>query len=112
MCQLFAGQPPGNYQCQTRSLRLNGQCTSIRLEGMFWRTLDQIAESEDLSTPQFISRLHSEMIDIHGEARNFTSLLRCTCLVYAERRSTKTACVANVWRSEDADSPPVVSRGF
>lgn len=85
MCQLFAGQPRENYRSQTRSLRLNGQSTSIRLEGMFWRILDQIAESEDLSTPRFISKLHSEVMSLYGEASNFSSLLRCTCLVHAER---------------------------
>ena len=86
MCQLFAGQPRENYHSHTRSIRLNGQCTSIRLEAMFWQTLDRIAHAENLSTPQFISKLHSEVMDIHGEASNFTSLLRCTCLVYAERQ--------------------------
>ena len=90
MCQLFAGQPRQNYCSQTRSLRLNGQSTSIRLEEMFWNTLDGIAASENLSTPQFISRLHSEVMSLHGEASNFTSLLRCTCLVHAERQHTRS----------------------
>lgn len=85
MCQLFAGQARSNYESQTRSLRLNGQSTSIRLENTFWRTLDEIADSEKLSTPQFISKLHSEVMSLHGEANNFSSLLRCTCLVHAER---------------------------
>ncbi|OED44572.1 aryl-sulfate sulfotransferase [Chromatiales bacterium (ex Bugula neritina AB1)] len=84
MCQLFAGQPRDNYESQTRSLRLNGQSTSIRLENTFWRILDKIAETEQLSTPQFISKLHSEVMTLHGEASNFSSLLRCTCLVHAE----------------------------
>jgi len=28
----------------------------------------------------FLSTLHSEVIEIHGEAKNFTSLLRCACV--------------------------------
>ncbi len=112
MCQLFAGQPRENYQCQTRSIRLNGQSTSIRLEAMFWRTLDQIAASEKLSTPQFISKLHSEVMTIHGEAKNFTSLLRCTCLVHAEQRFSDTVVVSKAWQSDDSIHPKVMSGGY
>lgn len=85
MCQMFAGQDPSTYEYETRSLRLNGQSTSIRLETAFWHELVRIAESEGLSTPQFISKLHSEVLELHGEARNFTSLLRCACLVNLNR---------------------------
>lgn len=103
MCQLFAGQPRENYRSQTRSLRLNGQSTSIRLEGMFWRILDQIAATENLSTPRFISKLHSEVMGLYGEASNFSSLLRCTCLVHAERQqqSDPALLATSNWRTED-----------
>ena len=84
MCQIFAGQDPASYECETRSLRLNGQSTSIRLEKAFWNALDEIAQAEGLSVPQFISKLHSEVLELHGEARNFTSLLRCACLVHLD----------------------------
>lgn len=82
MCQIFAGQDPRRYESVTRHLRLNGQSTSIRLERSFWRILDQIAEGEGLSTPAFISKLHSEVLERHGEAPNFTSLLRCACTIH------------------------------
>ncbi len=85
MCQMFAGQDPATYEYETRSLRLNGQSTSIRLERAFWNVLTDIAEAEGLSTPRFFSRLHSEVLELHGEARNFTSLLRCACLVHLDR---------------------------
>lgn len=88
MCQMFAGQAQSNYEFQTRSLRLNGQCTSVRLEKKFWDILDEIAMGEDTSTPLFISTLHSEVVSLHGEAKNFASLLRCTCLVYIEKQMT------------------------
>ncbi|MEO1456753.1 MAG: ribbon-helix-helix domain-containing protein, partial [Pseudomonadota bacterium] len=73
MCQIFAGQDPSDYETETRSMRLNGHCTSIRLEALFWRVLDEIAAAEALTTPQFVSRLHAEVLEMHGEARNFTS---------------------------------------
>ncbi len=85
MCQMFAGQDPATYEYETRSLRLNGQSTSIRLERAFWNVLTDIAEAEELSTPLFLSKLHSEVLELHGEARNFTSLLRCACLVHLGR---------------------------
>lgn len=90
MCQIFAGQDPHRYASTTRRLRLNGQSTSIRLENLFWSIIDEIAVGEGVSTPSFISTLHSEVLERRGEPGNFTSLLRCTCLVYIETRSAGT----------------------
>ncbi len=66
----------------TRRLRQNGQCPSIRLERAFWRILDRIAWREGISTPAFISKLHSEDLELHGETPNFTSLRRCACTIH------------------------------
>ena len=85
MCQMFAGQPQSNYDYQSRSIRLNGLSTSVRLEQKFWEILDQMAQNEEVSTPQFISTLYSEVTALHGEAKNFTSILRCTCLIYQQK---------------------------
>lgn len=85
MCQVFAGQDPGNYQPVTRRLRLNGQSTSIRLERNFWDIVDGIAQHEGMTTPAFVSKLHSEVLELRGEASNFTSLLRCACLIQQEQ---------------------------
>ncbi|MEL6338142.1 MAG: ribbon-helix-helix domain-containing protein, partial [Pseudomonadota bacterium] len=52
---------------------------------------EEIAAAEALTTPQFVSRLHAEVLEMHGEARNFTSLLRCACLVHIERRAAAPA---------------------
>lgn len=82
MCQVFAGQDRRNYESVTRSLRLNGLSTSIRLERSFWATLEEIAAAEGMTMPQFIAKLHDEVLELHGEVRNFTSLLRCACLVW------------------------------
>lgn len=82
MCRLFAGQDPSRYASVVRHMRVNGLSTSIRLEKSFWSILDEIAASEGISTPCFISKLHDEVLELHGEPANFTSLLRCTCLTY------------------------------
>ena len=84
MCQVFAGQEPERYSSHTRRLRLNGQSTSIRLENTFWEIIDEIAERDGVSTPVFISTLHSEVLELRGEPGNFTSLLRCACLKFIE----------------------------
>lgn len=86
MCETFAGQAPSEYAFETRSMRLNGHCTSIRLEAAFWRALEDMAADDGTSLGAFVSTLHAEVIALHGEAANFTSLLRCACLIYRERR--------------------------
>lgn len=88
MCQVFAGQDPERYASTTRRLRLNGQSTSIRLENAFWQVIDQIAESDGMTTPVFLSTLHSEVLEMRGEPENFTSLLRCACLKFMELSAT------------------------
>jgi len=94
MCQIFAGQDPADYESETRSMRLNGHCTSIRLESAFWRVLEGIATREGMSVPQFVSKLHDEVLELHGQTRNFTSLLRCACLIHMRADGRTAAPVA------------------
>jgi len=82
MCHLFAHQPQRDYASQTRSLRIGGHSTSIRLEMAFWDTLEEIAAKEGMSLAKFVTTLYSEVLDHHGEVKNFASLLRCSCLIY------------------------------
>jgi predicted DNA-binding ribbon-helix-helix protein len=95
MCHLFASSPPDSYAFETRSIRLNGQSTSIRLEKVFWEILEEIAAGEGLTVPRFISTLHREVLLLWGEVPNFTSHLRCICVVAIEsqrvRRGRKSA---------------------
>lgn len=86
MCEVFSRQDPRRYQPVTRKLRLNGQSTSIRLEQAFWDIIDEIAAGEGMATPAFLSTLQSEVLQLGGEPVNFTSLLRCACLVQLELR--------------------------
>ena len=85
MCQLFAHQPQRDYESQTRSLRIDGHSTSIRLEMAFWDTLEEIASKEDMGLAKFLTKLYSEVLDHCGEVHNFASLLRCSCLIYRSR---------------------------
>ena len=94
MCRIFASQDPSTYRSATRSIRLNGQSTSVRLEAAFWDVLDAIAAEQGFSTPGFLSKLHGEVLEIHGEARNFTSLLRCVCLEHLRRQAAQVTRIA------------------
>ena len=85
MCHLFAHQAQRDYESQTRSLRIDGHCTSIRLEMAFWDTLEEIAARENMSLGKFLTTLYNEVLDHHSEVNNFASLLRCSCLIYRSR---------------------------
>jgi len=94
MCQLFAGQDPADYAGVTRSVRLNGLSTSLRLEARYWRLVDEMAADGDLSTPKFLSTLYDEVLDLHGEVKNFSSLLRTACLVHLEKKAATPPLVS------------------
>jgi predicted DNA-binding ribbon-helix-helix protein len=83
MCQIFAKQPVESYEPETRSIRLDGHATSIRLERAFWVVLEEIAASQGVNLSRFLNTLHTEVLELHGECNNFASLLRCSCLKYA-----------------------------
>ena len=85
MCHIFAGQNPDNYRFISRSLRLAGHSTSVKLEAKFWDILDGVAKEQDLTTPQFLSRIYDEALEINGDVPNFASLLRCACALYLEQ---------------------------
>jgi len=85
MCNIFASQNPDDYVFMTRSVRLAGHATSIRLEARFWEIVDQIAAHQGMSTPRFLSTLYEEALQAQGEIPNFASLLRTSCLIYLQR---------------------------
>jgi predicted DNA-binding ribbon-helix-helix protein len=85
MRHVHAAIQPERMRPVTRSVRLDGYVTSIRLEACFWSLLDAMATAEGLSTPKFLSRLHDEVLELHGEVRNFASFLRVACAVHLER---------------------------
>ena len=94
MCHLFAHQAQRDYESQTRSLRMGGHCTSIRLEMSFWDTLEEIAAKEGMSLAKFLTKLHNEVLDHYGEVNNFASLLRCSCLIYRSRSALAVSAAA------------------
>lgn len=84
MCHIFAGQAPERYTGETRSVRLGGHVTSVRLERAYWQILEEVSAAQDMTLGKFLTTLHDEVLDLQGEVQNFTSLLRCACLTYIE----------------------------
>jgi predicted DNA-binding ribbon-helix-helix protein len=58
--------------------------TSVRLEDMFWRTLETIGARDDLTVPQLLHRLYNESLDAGHDIGNFTSFLRVCCLRFID----------------------------
>ncbi len=84
MCQLFIDADPALWTSHTRSFRMDGMVTSVRLEELFWRTLETIGMRDDLTVPQLLHRLYNESLDAEHDVGNFTSFLRVCCLRYLD----------------------------
>ncbi len=82
MCEIFISAAPRSYDSRTRSVRLHGVVTSIRLENLFWDVLSEIAERDGMGVVQLIEKLYDELIEARGEAGNFASFLRVCALRY------------------------------
>ena len=87
MCDFFISADPILYESRSRTVRIHGVVTSIRLENLMWDTLADIASDEGKSTNCLIATLHDEILDRRGEVANFSSFLRVTCLRYLVRKS-------------------------
>lgn len=82
MCRLFIGANSALWESRSKSLRIDGVATSIRMENFFWQTLEEIAARDDMTTNQLITRLYHEAIDAEHDLGNFTSFLRVCCARY------------------------------
>jgi predicted DNA-binding ribbon-helix-helix protein len=85
MCEYFVKADPIQYEQRTRSVRIRGMLTSIRLENMVWDVLAEMAEDEGCTTNALICQLHDEILQHRGEVPNFASFLRITSLRYLRR---------------------------
>ena len=79
MCQLFVGADPALWENETRSLRMEGMATSVRLEAFFWSVLEEIAARDRLSVSRLLQRLYRESLDEGHDLDNFASFLRVCC---------------------------------
>jgi predicted DNA-binding ribbon-helix-helix protein len=82
MCHLFIGADPNLWESRLRSVRLHGFSTSVRLENIYWRLLEEIAGRDGLSVGEILARLYEELLEAHGAVENFASFLRVCCARY------------------------------
>lgn len=87
MCEIYTSTASERYECTTRSVRLQGYVTSIRLENEFWDILETLAGEQGMTSAQFISELYEEVVAKHGAVGNHTSMLRVVCAVYLKGRA-------------------------
>lgn len=80
MCHLYVSADPILYESRTRSLRIHGMATSIRLENLFWDVLAGIALEDGMTTNQLIIKLHDEVLELRGDLPNLASFLRVSCM--------------------------------
>ncbi|MGC9404163.1 ribbon-helix-helix domain-containing protein [Vibrio genomosp. F10] len=82
MCEIYSGAEDTLFELKSRSVRIDGVVTSIRLEAVFWKVIEDIAGESDISVAEFLTRIYREVIQRRGELGNFTSLLRVACTTY------------------------------
>lgn len=82
MCEIYVKADPIHYELRTRSIRIHGAVTSIRLENLCWDVLAKIAAREHTTTNQLICKLHDEVSNQQGKVGNLASFLRVSCMRY------------------------------
>jgi predicted DNA-binding ribbon-helix-helix protein len=86
MCEYFVKADPIAYEQRTRTMRIHGVLTSLRLENMVWDILAEMAEEENCTTNHLIVTFHDEIMAHRGEVPNFASFLRVTSMRYLRRQ--------------------------
>jgi predicted DNA-binding ribbon-helix-helix protein len=99
MCELYVKADPILYESRSRSLRIRGVVTTLRLENQFWDSLREIAEADGMTTNQLIAKLYEEVMDYRGEVVNFASFLRVSCIRFHAQRRAPVAELSLVGRS-------------
>jgi len=82
MCQLFISADDSLWSSKTKSLRIQGVVTSIRLEVFFWDILEEVSFRDQMTVNQLITKLYLESLDADHDIGNFTSFLRVCCSRY------------------------------
>lgn len=107
MCNIYINADPILYESRTRSLRIHGVITTVRLENLFWDVLHEIASREGLTTSQFAVKLYDELVTLRGEVPgNFASFLRVCCLRYLSMRADKSDAAPGGAAPSASTSPP------
>ena len=63
MCEFFVKADPILYETRSRTVRIHGVLTSIRLENLVWDLLAQMAADEGCTTNSLIATFHDEIME-------------------------------------------------
>ena len=99
MCEFFVKADPILYEQRSRTVRIHGVVTTLRLENMVWDLLAVMASEEGCTTNALIGQFHDEILAHRGEVPNFASFLRVTVMRYQRRRLMQL----------EATAPPLAS---
>lgn len=69
----------------SRSVRLNGLATCLRLEEVYWGILADIARSNSCSVNAVLSYVDREVHLRHGGVKNFSGLIRVVCVAHLQK---------------------------
>ncbi|MFJ2981265.1 MULTISPECIES: ribbon-helix-helix domain-containing protein [unclassified Pseudomonas] len=72
----------------SRSVRLNGFSTCLRLEAVYWGILEGIAEANECSVSAVLSYVDREVHLRQGGVRNFSGLIRVICVAWLQQPSS------------------------
>jgi len=67
----------------SRSVRLNGFATCLRLEQVYWEILSEMAALNCCSISALLSHVDRQVHLRHGGVKNFTGLVRVVCVVHS-----------------------------
>lgn len=74
----------------SRSVRLNGYATCLRLEQVYWNILGSMAADNCCSISSLLSHVDREVHLRHGGVKNFSALVRVVCVMNGVRQATPT----------------------
>jgi predicted DNA-binding ribbon-helix-helix protein len=74
----------------SKSVRLNGLATCLRLEEVYWDILADIARSNSCSVNAVLSYVDREVHLRHGGVKNFSGLIRVVCVAHLQKNEGMT----------------------
>ena len=110
MCEVFISANPESYESRTRSVRLHGVVTSIRLENLHWEVLEEIGQRDGMTVTQLLERLYDELVRARGEVGNFASFLRVSALRYMALQAQQRIPVDKTVPIRSLDARKVLER--
>ena len=83
---------------QSKSVRLNGFATCLRLEDIYWKVLECMARTNGCSVNAILSHVDREVHLRYGGVKNFSGLIRVVCVVHLLTGSSLVSSIS--WNAE------------